>query len=179
MDPELRDLLAQRLQDTFQGELAAAVGGHSGYRHEPAHGGDGQQVSAAAPSHSGQCRLKGGHRPEYVDLELPPYLVQRSLLEGALQTVPGVGDDDIQRADVLLHLRDQTADGVAVGHVHDPAVRVSGCEIFEDSQVLRCAGGADDGVPGGQGGSGEGTSEARADPGDEPVPLLLHCLLLQ
>ena len=38
--PARLDLLAQRFADALQRELAAAVGGHAGYGHEPAHGAD-------------------------------------------------------------------------------------------------------------------------------------------
>ncbi len=136
VDAELRDLLAQRLQDPFQGELAAAVRGHAGYGHEPAHGGDGHQVAAAAAPHVGQRGPQGGHRPEDVDLELPPHLGQRRLLEGALQAVAGVGDDDVQGADVLFHLRDHTRHGIVVRHVQDAAVSVAGLELVEGPQVV-------------------------------------------
>lgn len=174
MDSELRDFLAQRLQDSLQGELAAAVGGHAGHGHEPAHGGNGHQVSATAAAHVGQRRLQGGHRPEHVHLELPSHLGQRGFLEGPLQAVAGVGDDDVQGADAPLDLHDRAGDGVTVRYVQDTAVSMPGPELFEGPQVLLGADGADDGVPGGQGGLGESAPQARADAGDEPVPLL-HC----
>lgn len=174
MDPELRDLLAQRLEDAFQSELAAAVGGHAGHGHEPAHRRDGHQVSAAARAHVGQRRLQGGHRPEHVDVELPPHLGQRGFLEGSLQAVAGVGDDDVQRTDAPLDLRDHAVNGATVRHVQDAAVGVPGSEFFEGPHVVLGADGADHGVPGGQGGLRESAPQAGADAGDEPV-LPLHC----
>jgi hypothetical protein len=55
---------------------------------------------------------------------------------------------------------------VVVGHVQEAAVSVPGLEPFEGPQVLLGSDGAGDGVPGGQGGLGEGTSKACADAGD-------------
>ncbi len=131
-------------------------------------------MSAAACAHVGQRRLQGGHGPEHVDLELPPYLGQWGFLEGSFQAVAGVGDDDVQGTDAALDLRDHAGDGITVGHVQDAAVSVPGPEFLEGLQILFGADGADHGVPGGQGGLRESAPQARAHAGDEPV-LLLHC----
>jgi len=70
MDAEPCYLLAERLEDSLQGVLAAVVVRQTRHGHEPAHGGDGQNVARSPGPQVWQHRLDGGHRAENVDREL-------------------------------------------------------------------------------------------------------------
>ncbi len=167
MDTEAGDLLADGFEDALQGVLAAAVGGDAGEGGQAAHGGDGQDVSAAPCAHERQNGVRGGGGAEDIDVELSAQIGQGRFLEGAFQAVPGVRDQHVDGAHVLLHLADHGEDRFVVGDVEKAGVGTLGVQSGERSRVGVLADGADDGVSGVQGARGEGAAETAADAGDE------------
>ena len=106
MDAEGRDLLRERSGESLDRELAGTVEGNPGQCAQPGHGGNRDDVPAAPLPHVGQDGLDRRDRSEYVDVELASQVAHVGLLDGAFESVTGVGDQHIDRRDRGLNLVD-------------------------------------------------------------------------
>ncbi|MNS73536.1 hypothetical protein D3C72_1069790 [compost metagenome] len=167
VDAERRDFLAQHLADAFQRELAAAVPGDARQGDEAAHGGDVEDVAAAARAHVRQHGLDQRGRTEHVHFELMAQFVQRGFFEDAFVAVAGVVDQHVDGADVGFHAGHQCIDGGGIGDVQQAAEGATRREGFEILTGGFAAHGADHAMAGQQRLLGQGAAEAAADAGDE------------
>ena len=99
MDAEGRNLLRERSGETLDREFAGTVKGNPGQWAQPGHGGNRHDVPAAPLPHVGQDGLDRRDRSENVDVELASQVAHVGLLDGAFESVTGVGDQHIDRRD--------------------------------------------------------------------------------
>src|SRR5665811_337246 len=90
LDAEARNLLRERLAQTFQRPLRRVVDADGGERGDPADGGDLQDVTAALGAQEWQRRLGDPQRPEQVGLDLLAGFRLAELLDHAELAVAGV-----------------------------------------------------------------------------------------
>jgi hypothetical protein len=164
VDAEPPDLLAEGVGVGLQGVLGGVVPGAEGEGDLAAHGGDVDDRARALPAQVRQHELGQAGRAEQVDLELVAGLVEGDVLGGAVESEPGVVDQDV---DPALPVEDRPHGPLQVGvlgHVHRQRVAAG---VADGVQALDPAGAAVDGVAGAQQLQRGGAPDARRGAGDE------------
>jgi len=123
-------------------------------------------VPGAALSHRRQHRLDHGDRAEYVDLELPPQVVDRGFLQKAFVAIAGIVHQHVDGADIFLDRRDRGRDLRGVGDVKDHRVGAL-TEFLEIRFVAFLAHGAHDDMTVAQRRLGQCPAESGGNAGDE------------
>ena len=117
VDAESPDLEAQRVAQRFQGVLAGVVVRAAGNRQPPADRAHVHDPTPALTAHPGQHELNQPRRAEEVGLQLHAGVLDRDLLDRALEPVSGIVHQHPDRSLDLLDGLDGLSCSVRVAHV--------------------------------------------------------------
>ena len=140
--------IAQRFDGIFGGVIPTTQGGGK----TAAHGGDVDDGAGSLGAHVGEDKLSEPPKTENVDLELAAGLVQGDVLNGAVGSVAGVVDQDVDTPGFGDDFLDTAGHGFVVGHVHCQGMDSYRGELFQSvgaacggvdgvAELVECAGG--------------------------------------
>src|SRR5690606_1598500 len=164
------ELHLQGVDHALQAPLAGGVGRHERPGADGDVGGDEADVAAPALDHPRQEGAAQALRPDDVDVEVPGEELRVGLVDAAGGERSGVGDDDLDVAEIGGHLRAELGHGRVVGEVEGVGDRLAAGVADARGDLLEPldpAGTERDGEARGGQRLGGGRTDARGGAGDD------------